>query len=327
VKKSQYIHRKLVPVRRVSSIAIFSVLLLVFCSMNYAIDQTVERLNVSVSSHEGGYLTILTYGNKLDRKASVSVFEIFGNDRKIRQLFVQELHNQHTPRERLFYGGRFLITLEEWRDSTETPFALVVYDLVLGKSTSFRLSDLFEQATLDELPLMGGIGGVKWQDFHYPRENYFNQSKLEFYINPPHLEQRLHTRNGDDVNDKSKCTYYLPFVVVDLRTRTTRIEPDRSNLFVMREKDKKDQLYWRCCHKQDDSIGFEDSSELLPRILKCELRSREGQLVLDGTNDVYELDINRREYRIASSQLWEQRIRNPGESDELRIPRKHRPKN
>jgi len=140
------------------------------------------------------------------RRGYVSVFEYLGEGKSLRKLYEAELLNHGVPLIcSLSRDGRFFVTLDEFNAAGTSPFTVVIYDLARKEHTTYAGKDFLSEKLIKSLGHQGFVPGFKW----HGKDMDFNQDSTRFYPTRPE-------------NCKKE---EVPFVVIDLPTRTVRVEP------------------------------------------------------------------------------------------------------
>ena len=157
-------------------------------------------------------LMVTRSGDGRDRNAELSIIELSEPDRRLRIL-----HQLRTNVPLEFFSlavsdcGRFVITMGDARAASGTlDRDLVIYDLVRNEQSAYSVNDFLSAESIERLsakpPPFPVLHGLVWQR-GFPGFDYV---KMEFYPTVP-----------------QKCRYSdseVPFVVVDLLSRTVRTE-------------------------------------------------------------------------------------------------------
>ncbi|MDC3224745.1 hypothetical protein OAU26_07420 [Mariniblastus sp.] len=150
-------------------------------------------------------LSLWRYGNGASRNAEIVILEIVDPKKRIRVLHKLTLL---TPYRSLVTAhsrcGRFVVTVGESKGREGSLWNLVIYDLVRGDHSAYRLQDFLSDETIDSLkphPFM--VNRIEWC-----RMFAFNYDRMEFYPSVPQTCRRLN----------------FPFVVVNLLSRKVRVE-------------------------------------------------------------------------------------------------------
>lgn len=190
---------------------IFETLILVGIVASTALSiHAAENIRYSVRGFENdNFLAIVASGNKRDRTAYLTVFEVLAPDRRLRRLHQTKLLNGCSPQSFTLCGsGRFFLTMNEWKDPRISKYPLVVYDLVGREHTAYRLKEILPETESKS------IESVHWFSSAYHSER-FNPDTMEYYIN--------------EINGEKPPPEPRPFIVVDLPTRTLRLESPKKN--------------------------------------------------------------------------------------------------
>lgn len=232
------------------------------------------------------FLAIVTSGNNRDRKALLTVFEVLALDRRLRRLHQTKLLNGCTPRSFCLCGtGRFFVTMEEMKDARITKNALVVYDLVRREHTAYRLNEIFSEEKFNALAPTGFITGVQWHYFQPHGEN-FNPKTLEFYLNA-----------SNDYAEVYSDIQHL--VVVDLPTRTVRIEPGP----IFGGKMPTSGNGWSISMGINDEAKDKNDKPLmmLPNLLRYRIW-KDNKVEIKAY--VYRLNLDTQEYHLVPNEEW-----------------------
>ncbi|MEQ8788183.1 MAG: hypothetical protein RIC55_17880 [Pirellulaceae bacterium] len=135
----------------------------------------------------------------------MTLFEYLGEGNPLRKLYETRLLNKELPRIAMISrDGRFFVTIDEFGSYGISPVTIVVYDLARREHTAYAGKDFLDSKVIESLPSHGSWG-FKW----YGKDMVFNRDSTQFYpTRPEHCEEEG-----------------VPFVVVDLPTRTVRVQP------------------------------------------------------------------------------------------------------
>lgn len=240
-----------------------------------------ERINYLTFGFENDkFLAVVAVGNKRDRTAYLTVFEVLAPDHRLRQLHQTKLLNGCAPKAFALCGsGRFFLTMDEWKDARISKYPLVIYDLVRREHTAYRLKEF--------LPEANSIESTHWYSSAY-HSNRFNPDTMEFYIN--------------ETNKENPPTRERPFIIVDLPTRTVRLEPSKKegrNPFVQ----PKFVTGWHHSDGNDDELSkkVDTPPNVLPKLLKCGIWSDYKTEVKAFT---YRLNLETEEYHLVPNEEW-----------------------
>lgn len=231
----------------------------------------------------GRFVAVLACGNGRGRKAHLTVFDVLGEERKLRKLHQQELLNDCTPVHWYLCGaGRFFITIDDWAEPM--PYALVVYDLVRKEHTAYRMDEIL---TEDEIKKLPNRSFHEWFD---TQKRHFNPEKLEMYITPE--SDYIDTLSPSHTKPIAEG---IPFLVVDLQTRKVQVAPTPS-------QPNKETALGRLSQSLNVSSDGDTGRPplLLPKML----------IYLTGTDGVvtkqfrYRLNTNTLEYENARDDEW-----------------------
>jgi hypothetical protein len=193
-----------------NSMSLLSIVLLCLMESAIAVAQGQHDVQFRINTQgDWRFLTIIATGNKDDRKAHVSIYEILRPDFRLRRFQDIELVNSYSPMGlHLSYEGRFVVTVDDMVRSKDPAFAFVIYDLIRKEQTIHKLGDLFTETEIRDYSgrLSNGwerSGGEK-----------FNQRTQEFYVTSP------------DIYTAYLPSQSPPFVIIDLQTRAVRVEPE-----------------------------------------------------------------------------------------------------
>lgn len=233
------------------------------------------------------FLVIITDGNNRDRTAYLTVFEVLAPDRRLRRLHQTKLLNGCNPLGFSLCGaGRFFVTIDEWKDAQITKNALVVYDLVRREHTAYRLNQIFSEKDYDALPETGFLTGVQWHYFQ-PHEKNYHPETLEFYLNAP-----------IDYADSYSSDH--PLVVIDLPTRTVRIE----QRLIFGEKLPEFSNGWRVSMGKKDEDAQDRNDKplmMLPHQLRYGIWK---DIKVEIKAYVYRLNLDTQEYHLVPNDEW-----------------------
>lgn len=250
-----------------------------------------ERIGYDARGFENdNFLAIVTDGNNRDRKAQLTVFEVLAPDRRLRRLHQATLLNGCSPRSFCLCGaGRFFITMEELKDARITKYALVVYDLVRREHTAYRLNEIFSEKEYNALLPTGFITGVIWHSFQ-PHGKNFNPETLEFYLNA-----------SSDYAETYSDIHHL--VVVDLPTRTVRVEPGP----IFGEKLPTSGNGWSVSTQIDDEgqDKVDMSLMMLPKLLRYGIW-KDNEVETNAF--VYRLNLDNQEYHLVPKEEWTKNV-------------------
>lgn len=180
----------------------FVLICLCLGNLTWADEESFSRKSDST----GRFLVILRKGNEKDRNAEARVFEEIGDGLRFRKLHHAVLQNPYASLSNaISTDGRFLVTMDDFESHGGGPHALVIYDLVRHEHTVISGEKLLPQEV--RLKLNGDKlfhKDVIWTRYY----GVFNKSSTVFIP-----------------NDAKMCNEFgLPYIVVDLVTRTARIE-------------------------------------------------------------------------------------------------------
>ncbi len=228
------------------------------------------------------FLAIVAVGNKRDRTAYLTVFEVLAPDRRLRRLHQTKLLNGCSPQSFTLCGsGRFFLTMNEWKDARISKYPLVIYDLVRREHTAYRLKEFLPDSDFNS------IEGVNWFSSPY-HSHRFNPDTMEFYIN--------------EINKERPPSHIRPFIVVDLPTRTVRVEPPRTNAPNPYDVPRLSKA-WSVSMGIDD--GHSDKAEphpmMLPRLLRYGIWEDNKTEIKAYT---YRLNSETEEYRPVPNDEW-----------------------
>ncbi len=240
-----------------------------------------EKTNYyTVGFENDNFLAIVAGGNKRDRTAYLTVFEVLAPDRRLRQLHQTKLLNGCSPRSFALCGsGRFFLTMDEWKDPRISKYPLVIYDLVRREHTAYRLKEF--------LPEANSIESAHWYSSAYHSDR-FNPDTMEFYINATNKEKPPQRE--------------LPFIVVDLPTRTVRLEPSKKNGRIPFVKPKF-VTGWHHSNGNDDELTekVDKPPKMLPKLLKCSIWEDNKVEIKANT---YRLNLETEEYHVVPNEEW-----------------------
>jgi hypothetical protein len=164
------------------------------------------------------FVVLERYGNTPDitgyicgpeRKGYVTVLEYLGEGKPLRKLYEVELLNEYSPLlDMLSHDGRFYLTFGDSRiaGTGHGPSkAVVIYDLARKEHTAYAGKDFLGEKRIESLLPHMFAPGFKW----FGKDFLFNQDATRFYPTLPSNCEREE----------------VPFVVIDLPTRTVRVEP------------------------------------------------------------------------------------------------------
>jgi hypothetical protein len=140
----------------------------------------------------------------------VTIWECLGDELTLRKLYETRLLNAKAPLVRaLSRDGRFFVTLDDFASSGISPETLVIYDLARKEHTSYAGKDFLNEEAIRRLPQHALVAGFKWHGKDYE----FNQDSTKFYPTRP---ENCEEEQG------------VPFLEIDLRTRSIRARPTSS---------------------------------------------------------------------------------------------------
>ena len=242
-----------------------------------------ERINYDTFGFENDkFLVIVAAGNKRDRTACLTVFEVLTPDHRLRQLHQTKLLNGCSPKAFALCGsGRFFITMNESKDARMSKYPLVIYDLVRREHTAYRLKEFLPESEVNS------VESAHWYSSAYHSDR-FNPDTLEFYIN--------------DTNKEKPPRHERPFIVVDLPTRTVRLEPPKKegrNPFVQ----PKFVTGWHHSDGNDDELSKKVNTppKMLPKLLRSSIWEDNKVEVKAYT---YRLNIETEEYDLIPNEEW-----------------------
>ena len=230
------------------------------------------------------FLAIVAGGNKRDRTAYLTVFEVLASDRRLRRLHQTKLLNGCSPKSfQLCGSGRFFLSMNEWKDPRISKYPLVIYDLVRREHTVYRLKEFLP----DSVYSTDGENWVNWfpTPYHGLR---FNPDTMEFYIN--------------EINKERPPSHTRPFIVVDLPTRTVRVEPPKTNAPNPYDVPRLSKG-WRVSIGIDD--GHSDKADTPPRMLPRLLRYgiwEDNKIEIKAYT--YRLNSETEEYHLVPNEEW-----------------------
>ena len=228
---------------------------------------------VCVTDESGRFLALERDGNSPDltgritgpeRHGYVTVFEYLGEGKSLRKLYERELLTKRIPLGRaLSSDGRFFLTIDDFQSSGISPFTVVIYDLARQEHTAYAGKDFLSKELIKSLSHQGFVRGFKWRG----KDGLFNLNNTKFYPTLP--------SNCEDEG--------VPFVVIDLPTRTVRVEPAPA-------KDPQDIV-----ERVDQKWGWLESRETVTTD-KTILPVRVTRSSPDSPNQVFELAPDMTEY-------------------------------
>jgi len=255
-------------------------LVVIVTSIARSINAT-EDINQDARGFENdNFLAIVAGGNKRDRTAYLTVFEVLAPDRRLRRLHQTKLLNGCSPKSfQLCGSGRFFLTMNEWKDARISKYPLVIYDLVRREHTAYRLKEFLPDSE-----------SSFWFSTPYHRHR-FNPDTMEFYIN--------------EINKERPPSEIRPFIVVDLPTRKVRVEPPKTNAPNPHDLPRL-TAGWRESKGIDD--GNSDKADthpmMLPRLLRYGIWE-DNKIEIKAYT--YRLNSETEEYHLVPNEEW-----NPG---------------
>lgn len=248
---------------------------------------TAPSINATENIHydargfeKDNFLVIVADGNNRDRTAYLTVFEVLAPDRRLRRLHQTKLLNGCSPLGFSLCGtGRFFVTMDEWKDARITKNALVVYDLVRREHTAYRLNEIRSEKEHNALLTS------RWHYFQ-PHAKNFNPETLEFYLNASIDYAEVYS----DIHD---------LVVVDLPTRTVRIEPRP----IFGEKMPTSGNGWSISMGNKDKAQDKKDKPLmmLPHLLRYRIW-KDNEVEINAY--VYRLNLDTQEYHLVPNEEW-----------------------
>jgi hypothetical protein len=176
------------------------------------IDDTIEGCAqkdpqfVVVTNNSARFVAVLALGDRESRNAHLTVFESQGDNKSLRKLYEAKLLNKWQP---LIFclspDGRFFVTLNEWEGTGISPNSLVIYDLARAEHTAYSGKDFLTEQQIASLSKWGMPRGFIWHG-----------SDCDFTLDSSKF---IPTRLRNCMRRK------LPYIVVDLATRTVEVEP------------------------------------------------------------------------------------------------------
>lgn len=205
-----------------------------------------------------------------ERLGHVLVYEYISLAGRLRLLYERDLVSSRFPLvTKLSSDGRFYITMDDASETGIGPQSLVVYDLARNEHSTYAATDFLPADIVSTLPRGAFTAGFQWNGGW----GEFNRSASQFFPNTPE-----DARNG------------LPFVVVDLPSRTARLEAKP----MMHYKDvlpyTEQDWYWSPSKETVDT-GNTVLPASLWRIITNHPQGDDGQL-----KQVFRLSANRQEY-------------------------------
>lgn len=192
----------------------------------------------------------LRLGAGPDRKAELLVLELVDDGQRLRVLHTVTLRNAYSPMSWNCLGaGRFVVTTNEFDASGKGANCLVVYDLVVGSSRAWDLTDFLSEKAIGALPSMDFDLGKRWLGAC----SWYDRDKMIYFLSSP-----------EDCRE-----HHLPFVVLDLRSAkvTTPVCPTRLEAGVA-TLGRMDRLVWTAFSTDADEHW--DRKGLQPTYLKAE---------------------------------------------------------
>jgi len=144
-----------------------------------------------------------------DLKAMLLMFQYDEEAREYNKLHDINLKNQVAPEfVNATKDGRYLITLDEIARIGTTDNAIVIYDLLDGKSKAFALEDFMSQEDIAKLPRLRNVR--RWRYLTGGNDTEFDEENLKFYPSDPKRS----------IIDQSR----YPMVVVDIANMKVYLE-------------------------------------------------------------------------------------------------------
>jgi hypothetical protein len=242
-----------------------------------------EKINYYTFAFEkDNFLAIVAGGNKRDRSAYLTVFEVLKPDHRLRRLHQTKLLNGCSPKSFALCGsGRFFLTMNEWKDPRISKYALVIYDLVRREHTAYRLKEFLPESEANATET------VHWHWGRYYSDR-FNPDTMEFYIN--------------DTNKEDSPRHECPFIVVDLPTRKVRLESPRKenqNPFIQSRL----ATGWNHSDGNDDELSekVDGPPKMVPKLLRYGIWEDSKVEVKAYT---YRLNLETDEYHLVPNEEW-----------------------
>lgn len=188
------------------SVAVF---ITVCCATFTQVDAQAIRPHCAATvDATGRYVAILRNDGDRNSEMRLTVFEHVSEAKVVRRLHDTKLANKNVPGVRMLScDGRFLVTIDEFGDRGTTPplgtssNGIVIYDLVRKEHTTHAPADFLSKESKSVL-----------EDKWYYHNMVFDRTSSRFF---PTLPENCKKRG-------------LPFIVVDLPSRTVSIQPFES---------------------------------------------------------------------------------------------------